>query len=649
MKWCSWPRGRRGILGAILLLLILIGPPALAQPAFSQAEVASVAITRVNPGDFPDVQVLVRALDASGFPVEFLSPSQLSAVEDGVEVPVESVTPVDAGVRVAFVIDPGDGMRNTGQSLTNVVNTSRAFLRTYLLGRPWMTAGVDEALVLIQEGQNTNLLSPLTSDPAAITEELLDYTPPSDSAFLRAPKAGAYTRLGLTRALDELEFAGGGKDKPGAIVLLTPGIRADLSDVAQRAIDAHIPIHVIIVRPSGTNFWEEALQPVAQVTGGQFLATYRNLDIESFFKDLTSQRIQHLARYRSQSAATGIRQVVIQVATGGEPLTAESQYSIELLPPQVEIAYPGYGTLVSRIGEKEPATPEEADPTFVTVIAQVTWPDGHSRQIRQAQLLVDDVPVSQVPVTEGRLEISWDIRSYQTLGQVPVLLKVIVQDELGMRGETDPVMISIEYIPPPGFSLDESTLVYVAIGTAAVALVLAGVLFINRARFGPAFHRAGESVVDFVERVTGRRTALVARAFLVPLEGFDETPPRSFEIYGTTSIGRSRRHADLLFHIDDEDSAISRLHCTILDEDDHFMIRDEDSTNGTLVNGEKLTPLEPMTLYDGDMIDIAPLERGGIRVMFQLAGIDGAQPDPDDEVRQTRPRRAGKAGTEPSG
>jgi hypothetical protein len=634
--------GRRvALVSVALLMLLTIGTPLLSQPASSQTEIATIDVTRVIPDEFPDVQVQVKALDSSGSPVQYISPTQISAVEDGVELPVETVTPINAGVRVAFVIDPGDGIRSTGQSLTNVVNISRGYLRTYLLGRPWMISGVDETLILVQEGDHTNLLSPLTSDPAAITEELLAYTPPSDSAFLRAPKPGQYTRLGLTRALDELQFSGDNA-KPAAIVLLTPGIRADLSDIAQRAIDAHIPIHVIMARPSGTNFWEEALQPLAEVTGGQFLAAYRDFDIESFFQDLTSQRIQQMVRYRSQSSAAGVRQVIIKAEEAEGSPQGQGQYSIDLQPPQIEIAYPSYGALISRVGEKEPATPEDADPTFVTVIAKVTWPDGHSRSIRQAQLLVNDVPVSQVSVTQGRTEINWDIRSYQARGQTLVLLKVVAQDELGMRGESDPVAISIEYIPPPGFSLNESTLLYVAIGTAGAALILAGILFFNRGKFGPAVQRAGESVVDFVERVTGRRTALVARAFLVPLEGFDETPPRSFEIYGTTSIGRSRRHADLLFHINDEDSAISRLHCTILDEDDHFMIRDEDSTNGTFVNGEKLTPLEPMTLYDGDTIDIAPLERGGVRVMFQLAAIDGTQPEADDVARQTRPRRLGE-------
>ena len=134
---------------------------------------------------------------------------------------------------------------------------------------------------------------------------------------------------------------------------------------------------------------------------------------------------------------------------------------------------------------------------------------------------------------------------------------------------------------------------------------------------------------------------MVARAYLVPLEGFDRLPSKPYEIYGTTAIGRSRRHADLLFHIGDEDSAISRLHCTILDEDDHFAIRDEDSTNGTLVNDEMLVPLESLMLQDGDVIDIAPLERGGLRFLFQLVGLDGEIPEIEDDVRRTKPRRKG--------
>ncbi len=242
---------------------------------------------------------------------------------------------------------------------------------------------------------------------------------------------------------------------------------------------------------------------------------------------------------------------------------------------------------------------------------------------------------------EGSTRITWDIRSYQKEGQVPAMLQVQVEDELGLQAVSREVAVAIEYVPPEdtGLDLPTSVMVYVSLGVALVAVALAVYLFINRARVAPALQHAGESIVDFVERVTGRRTALVARAFLVPLEGFDKPPSRPFEIYGTTAIGRSRRHADLLFHRGDEDSPISRLHCTILDEDDHFAIRDEDSTNGTLVNDERLIALEPIMLHDGDVIDVAPLERGGLRLLFQYAGAEGELTEMEDEFRRTRPRR----------
>ena len=42
---------------------------------------------------------------------------------------------------------------------------------------------------------------------------------------------------------------------------------------------------------------------------------------------------------------------------------------------------------------------------------------------------------------------------------------------------------------------------------------------------------------------------------------------------------------------------------------------------------------------DGDFIDVAPLERGGLRFLFQLARPDGQPPGMDDDIRRTRPRR----------
>lgn len=64
------------------------------------------------------------------------------------------------------------------------------------------------------------------------------------------------------------------------------------------------------------------------------------------------------------------------------------------------------------------------------------------------------------------------------------------------------------------------------------------------------------------------------------------------------SFGRGSE-ADLRF----DDKGLSRLHATIHREDDQIWIVDENSTNGSFVNGERVSP-HGTILYDGDIIKI---------------------------------------------
>jgi pSer/pThr/pTyr-binding forkhead associated (FHA) protein len=617
----------------MLSILLLIALSILPGDAFSQEEAQPIHVTNIITDEFPTVNVRVAAWETN---MVIIPNENLNVSEDGVPFVVDSVAPVDVGVQIAFVIDPGDGVRNTGINLKTVYEIAAEYLETFMVGRPWMMANVDEITVLVQEGNSTELISAMSSDPALISQQLASYVPPSNVD--RPSGAGEYTRTILRRGLDELQFASGEQDKPQALVLFTPGMRADTSDIAERAIEAGIPIHVVMTRERESSFWEEALEPLATVTGGEFATHYGVDGLEPLFEDLTRRRQQLEVSYRTNSAAAGQRNVTVEVKGSGETFIANGQYTVELSPPDVEVISPAPGAVINRQSIERGADPSEAEPTFLTVVAEVEFPDGYTREMGPAQLLIDGTPAGQGQVVDGRTEITWDIRSYQTVGQIPATLQVVVTDELGIQGQSTPRTVSVNYIAPAAAGTPQWLLI-VSLVVALVSLAAVVFLFLNRQHLAPALAGAGESLSDFVERVTGRRTALVAKAYLVPLEGFEELPQRSFEIYGTTAIGRSRKHADLLFHINDEDSAISRLHCTILDEDDHFAIRDEDSTNGTLVNGEKITPLESMRLHDGDTIDVAPIERGGLRFLFQLADVTGEQPGPADERRDTQPRR----------
>ncbi len=62
----------------------------------------------------------------------------------------------------------------------------------------------------------------------------------------------------------------------------------------------------------------------------------------------------------------------------------------------------------------------------------------------------------------------------------------------------------------------------------------------------------------------------------------------------TITVGAA---ADNSLQLDDE--TVSRYHCRIFLERDHFLIKDLDSTNGTFVNQKKITKME---LIDNDTV-----------------------------------------------
>ena len=68
------------------------------------------------------------------------------------------------------------------------------------------------------------------------------------------------------------------------------------------------------------------------------------------------------------------------------------------------------------------------------------------------------------------------------------------------------------------------------------------------------------------------------------------------------SIGRNASMSDVAINFN---SAIGRKHCTILRNASFFMIKDENSVNGTFVNNVKVVPGQMRRLDDGDVISLA--------------------------------------------
>lgn len=83
----------------------------------------------------------------------------------------------------------------------------------------------------------------------------------------------------------------------------------------------------------------------------------------------------------------------------------------------------------------------------------------------------------------------------------------------------------------------------------------------------------------------------------------------SYDILPTaeTRIGRDPSQADISI----PEIIVSKLHCTLYFKDDAVFIKDHDSTNGTYVNGQKITK---QMLEDNDLITLG--KKGTVHFIF---------------------------------
>ncbi len=82
---------------------------------------------------------------------------------------------------------------------------------------------------------------------------------------------------------------------------------------------------------------------------------------------------------------------------------------------------------------------------------------------------------------------------------------------------------------------------------------------------------------------------------------------------------------------------VSRRHATVtMDDSGHASIRDEHSTNGTFVNGDRVLPGIAVRLADGDVVRLAADVSAEVLLPRQ-------EPDPSSLSRPDRPERPGCA------
>jgi hypothetical protein len=236
-----------------------------------------------------------------------------------------------------------------------------------------------------------------------------------------------------------------------AIVLVTPlPLDQSLSSLAvmrARAIELRVPINVWLVAPeTAVNAPAAAqLNELAVSTGGRFLFYPENLqqpDVEDF---VSSLRQIYRLRYTSAVSQSGAHQVRVEATYGSQKaVTPDTQFAINLNMPTAVLT--GLPDEIQRRYEAGPSG-RALQPGFITVQAEIIFPDGYERQLKATRFYVDGVLTAENK-QEPYGVFAWPLSNYQFSGEH--LLSVEVEDILGFRNISPPVsvMVTVETLYP---------------------------------------------------------------------------------------------------------------------------------------------------------------------------------------------------------
>jgi hypothetical protein len=616
----------RSVFGCLLLAAAgLFFPAGIAR---SQGVASTVRIVRVDSSAFPEIRVQVLVLGAGGLESAAPTKDSLAVTENNraVEYAIERQ---ELGAEVGFILDAGLGLINSGATGQTRLQEMKDIVGE-LTQDPALLTGKDGFYVVAEEPNGPAVLVNPQTPATQIPTILGQYNP-------QTTYSPAYLLQGVSTMLDWFASENGnGNGRAQAIVVLSGTLAVNqkypLAGTVNKAAGMGIPVHTVQVSRNMTQ--QETLEQLAAGTGGRFFYyTAEGAPSIAGLKPLLSGlRTQYVLTYRSPNAESGTRVIAVGLKYGQNEKPALTQYDVTVQPPVAVLRSPGDDQTVRPQSFVPTEEPKATPVTGIVVTASVSWPDGHPRKIQQATLLANNKPQVTLdnPADAELLTFVWNPDKETASG--PVTLQIQIADELGLVGLSDTVVVRVE--SSSGFALCPAgsdsplcqlslggILPYLALLIAVAALVL--VVVFRKPIAGSAQQAVG-AASDFIQEV-GETLRFKSkpggsRAMLVDLDGNTGTGRPSFELFGTTSLGRSKKNADLVLQADQSDSPVSRLHCTIVEEDGAFFLRDDQSANGTYLNGVRLVPMDRNPLKDGDEIQLGNPERNGVRLQFRWSG-----------------------------
>jgi hypothetical protein len=626
-----------------LALLIAVLLSAFSGGAHVSAQAGTTFfITDVDASQFPTVAFRLRAVDLNNRVVAGLNDTNLTLYENGQQVPAAGVqvTPHDDGpVTFIFLIDQG---RLSNFQAFGVASIRQVFSR--LVESGVFVNGRDTLEVMVRENINSDRTEPRLG-PTQQGSDLITWI--SNYPFERRSANSTKGLEGVADAIAEmgkLVLVAG--SQPSAILLLTRSIEEPANNVAitaaqNQATDAkakYIALYTLQTDLGQTN--KQPLEILAATSNGQYVALTRNTtvtSVDAVYQSINAQRLYYTVTYQSGLGEAGPRTLTVNSPTAGASGVVGS-YDIAPQPPAVTLESPKANTTITRDPLLNTSGALVYSPVDVTISASVTFPDGYLRALQSAQLLVDGEVMDTVQLSPDATTVKFEanLSDITTPGSNPVTLGVRVVDALGLEGAAETTLTVEVILPPPTPSptppglLDESP--GLVLGGAALAICVVGLVVAAAVGGGVYYYMRRRSAPSAAAKppAEAQRTLLMGRAVqakvlatLTVLEGPKGLMGEAITIIKpTTTIGRNPNAADITFYADEE-SSVSRRHCTLQHEGGAFQLTDNGSSSGTRLNARAIQPNTPVVLADNDEIVLGDLARRGVKLRFNIVRDQG--------------------------
>jgi hypothetical protein len=633
-------------LGLALLLLVV-------RAGMAQESVRPLVIVQGTPDTAmspPEVSTCLSVIDPStGVSIEGLASEDFQIEEGGAGVETKSASYETAGLAVVVVVDRGGisarGDRNSVLDRNAARISDATAMAEDLMGKLSVTgAPTDDLIAVVGIGAGGSLdpYADFSYNPVDLNKAKNTLGPMKE----QSAEGGTPLYEGLDEALrlltehpdpmiSDVLFS-----RRKVVVVFSDGIDPGFSDSAReddiirKANDADISLYTIGMAHRDEKSLSGAgnLERLAIQTKGLYMlhnddASHRQ--VLEMFGRLMTQRQQYKVVYETRRPK-GEYSLRFTVRTA----MAETRIASVLEPPRLSLTSPRDGDAVT-----VPITYDEATclyvstkrgnfryetTTTISLSVALTSVDGAPREPAEVRYFAsgDLVGTSTLAPT---YDFAWDVTNVvtpteQTQEREFTLTARADDPYLGERIESQEVTVVVTWEPEvqTGCAAWEGAVygfwwVACIVGVLVLAIVALFIMLLRtRGRMGQMARKVATSTTGVLKGITKRLGALPQQSpgKLVVVHG--SNVGREFRLSTpVVKVGRDPQFCDIALH----DDFVSNPHFTIQLEHTHFYIIDENSTNGTKLNGVPIPPRQRMLLQPDAMIEI-----GNTRLQFKRLG-----------------------------